>query len=121
MNVDVPVMAVDGCKDTAKQISAHQRVNAAAVSDRSKTTDTALDTWHGDKTGGKNQKKYVTKSGPELSQFFSQTVVRLANETGVAITRDVMDEVVSLTGRTGFRARRQQRSRRTGAGQRGLG
>ena len=100
LGVDLPVMTVDGCKDTAKIIASHQRINAAATADRSKTTDTALDTWHGDKTGRKNMKKYVAKSGPELEKFFSKTVALLARETRVTVTNDLMDKVIKVVDDT---------------------
>ena len=100
LGVDLPVMTVDGCKDTAKIINSHQRIHAMATADRSKTTDTALDTWHGDKTGRQNMKKYVANSGPELAKFFSKTVAELATETGVTVTVDLMDEVIKAVDDT---------------------
>ena len=90
------MIAVDGCKDTAKQINAHQRKNAAAVADRSKTTDTALDTWHGTKTGSKNCKKFMLKAAPTLASFFSKTIRNLAAEIGIVLSHELMDEAVSI-------------------------
>ena len=96
LGIDLAVVAVDGCKDTAKQISSHPRVNAAAPADRSKTTDTALDTWHGDKTGVKNCKKFLHNATPELIKFLSVMVPKLAAEVDVVLTHDLMNESVSI-------------------------
>ena len=38
LGVDLPVMTVDGCKDTTKIIGSHQRIHASAERDRQRTT-----------------------------------------------------------------------------------